>query len=173
MRNFFITGLPRSRTAWLANLFTTDRTICYHEPTEPWPQILGDRYDAIGASDSTLADRFDHFSAAFPEARWLLVDRDPGSALKSFLEFTRTIPRPEEAGIAEYFRQQQKALDHMRDKTGVMPMPYDALKTSAGVCLAWNWLLPGRPFDLMRWKILDGLNVQQDPQHALRERGIA
>ena len=29
--NFYITGLPRSRTAWMSNFFTTDRTFCYHE----------------------------------------------------------------------------------------------------------------------------------------------
>lgn len=29
--NFLITGLPRSGTAWLANWFTTDHSICWHE----------------------------------------------------------------------------------------------------------------------------------------------
>ena len=28
---FLITGLPRSRTAWLANLLTTRETLCHHE----------------------------------------------------------------------------------------------------------------------------------------------
>ena len=27
-----ILGLPRSRTAWLANFFTTEKTFCFHEP---------------------------------------------------------------------------------------------------------------------------------------------
>ena len=32
MKNiFFITGLPRSRTAWLANWFTYGHTFCFHE----------------------------------------------------------------------------------------------------------------------------------------------
>ena len=29
--NFFITGLPRSRTAWMANFFTTQGNFCFHE----------------------------------------------------------------------------------------------------------------------------------------------
>ncbi len=29
--NFLIIGLPRSRTAWLANFLTTDQTLCYHD----------------------------------------------------------------------------------------------------------------------------------------------
>jgi hypothetical protein len=32
MIEFMILGLPRSGTTWAANLFTTDKTICLHDP---------------------------------------------------------------------------------------------------------------------------------------------
>lgn len=31
---FYITGLPRSRTAWLANLMTNKDSFCFHEPVK-------------------------------------------------------------------------------------------------------------------------------------------
>lgn len=30
--DFFILGMPRSRTAWLSVFLTTDKTICHHDP---------------------------------------------------------------------------------------------------------------------------------------------
>lgn len=43
MIDFLIIGLPRSSTTWLANLFTTDTTLCLHDPfaealPEDWPR---------------------------------------------------------------------------------------------------------------------------------------
>lgn len=32
MLDFMIIGLPRSGTTWAANLFCTDRTLCFHDP---------------------------------------------------------------------------------------------------------------------------------------------
>ncbi len=91
-KHFFVTGLPRSRTAWLANLLTTDRTLCFHEPIEPIDKLFNPAwaggYAAIGCSDSMLVMRFEELSDAYLQAPWLYVQRDPEAALNSLLAFS-------------------------------------------------------------------------------------
>ena len=54
MLDFMVVGLPRSGTAWLANWFTTERAMCWHEPL--WTRSL-DELDAMkGAGMFGIAD---------------------------------------------------------------------------------------------------------------------
>ena len=59
--NFFITGLPRSRTAWLANYFSTGDVFCWHEAMagitckqDYWARLATTHYKHVGNSDCTL-----------------------------------------------------------------------------------------------------------------------
>lgn len=56
MKPFLIVGLPRTRTAWLSNYFTTDDVLCFHDllldhPIHNIRRILGKRN---GNADSAL-----------------------------------------------------------------------------------------------------------------------
>lgn len=57
MVDFMVISLPRSRSTWLANWLTTDKTLCLHDPLRD--QALGDldEYEtgkAFGISDTSL-----------------------------------------------------------------------------------------------------------------------
>lgn len=59
--NFFVTGLPRSRTAWFANYFTSGDVFCWHEAMngitskdEYYARMSDPRYRLIGNADSGL-----------------------------------------------------------------------------------------------------------------------
>jgi hypothetical protein len=55
--NFVITGLPRSATAWLANWFTTDHSVCWHEALmdHSMEELLGFESDELfGISETSL-----------------------------------------------------------------------------------------------------------------------
>lgn len=59
--NFFITGLPRSRTAWLANFFSTGDVFCWHEAMagvgsqdEYWKRMRSPQATYVGNSDCGL-----------------------------------------------------------------------------------------------------------------------
>jgi hypothetical protein len=68
MTPFFITGLPRSRTAWLANFFTTDHSFCYHDISRVgsvWAILESTSSDFVGDSDSGLLTLVDSLLIRF------------------------------------------------------------------------------------------------------------
>ena len=91
---FFITGFPRSRTLWFANYFSFGDSVCMHEAST-WSCVNGDpfnidtaildatliaaaRYGAkfVGNSDAAMMLNWERIVDAYPDARWLLVDRN-------------------------------------------------------------------------------------------------
>ena len=56
-KRFFITGLPRSRTAWMAAFMTSGNAVCLHEPRN-WAAMWNhDGAQHVGISDSGLGFR--------------------------------------------------------------------------------------------------------------------
>ena len=93
MSKFFITGLPRSRTAWLASFFTGNNSFCYHEILrvssgfDDAIRKLSHRKEMyVGNSDSSLPiwiDKIDHIINQFIQfRRKILIKRSP----KEYLE---------------------------------------------------------------------------------------
>lgn len=87
--DFFITGYPRSKTAWLANWFTDGECFCFHDGIEkgklndiPATRKEVDRY-IIGNSDCGNALFWGDLSVRFPDAQWVVVDRPIGDVVKS------------------------------------------------------------------------------------------
>ena len=58
MSNFFITGLPRSRTAWFSTFFTGNNSFCYHEIIRVSDgfddAIVGYCYDTVTSEDRVI-----------------------------------------------------------------------------------------------------------------------
>jgi hypothetical protein len=91
--NFFITGLPRSRTAWFAAIFTaTDDCFCYHDglnghrTVENYRKMLNSRPETfVGDSDSGLL--LLDMEKLFPDAKRVVIKRDPDECAESLAEF--------------------------------------------------------------------------------------
>jgi len=92
---FIISGMPRARTAWLANFMTYGSVLCEHEMlskfktpeecAEYMRQMVEDGVvDAIGMSDSGAVLFQDALKAALPEARWVIIRRSVDECQKSF-----------------------------------------------------------------------------------------
>lgn len=91
-KNFFIIGLPRSRTAWFSALFNTaDDVFCYHDgingcrTAEDFKQKLDACPESIvGDSDSGLAlvDL-----SIFPDAKIVVIHRNMDECAESLDEF--------------------------------------------------------------------------------------
>ncbi len=79
MNPFFITGLPRSRTAWMAAFLTGGDILCHHElmkycPTrEVFFQSFRHPTLRIGNSDSGLP--VTGFQEAFPASKTVIIER--------------------------------------------------------------------------------------------------
>lgn len=85
---FLIIGLPRSRTAWLANYFTNNGIVCYHELLMDIP--IGGLYKAIsprnGNADSSLCIYPDYVLEMEEQKnlRVVVIDRNVNECIESF-----------------------------------------------------------------------------------------
>jgi len=80
MNTFFLTGLVRSRTAWFANYLTFGDSFCYHDPfvfSSPKDVIERIQNDDrnCGISDASLVCYWEQFRNAFPDAKWVVIER--------------------------------------------------------------------------------------------------
>ena len=78
MSPFFITGLPRSRTAWMAAFLTDGHVFCHHELLKDCisKQQFYDEMSkpSVGNSDSGLV--FTDFQERFPESKTVIIERN-------------------------------------------------------------------------------------------------
>lgn len=92
MTRFVVTGMPRARTAWVANFLTYGGCYCEHdglaragnvERCVDWFNTVGG-YDAIGISDSGAAQFTRALDAGVPGLRWVVIVRAPRECEASF-----------------------------------------------------------------------------------------
>ena len=112
VEHFFITGLPRSRTLWLANYFSFGWSLCHHELTfeaidrdmefdggEFRLRMLDNPCRYIGNSDSGMLPFWREIGDLFPHAPWLVVTR-PENEVRASLAAAGI----DQAGVAEMSR---------------------------------------------------------------------
>lgn len=159
-RPFFITGLPRSRTAWLSVVATNERAICYHEPGECdfpsaaflWTQPCTIPF--IGIADAGLGMHLTRILAEI-RPRVLIVDRPIMDVLESARRFSGkdVAPDLEERLIALHDALQ---VSH----PFILRVDYNQLQDETVVRDALAWLTPGvRPWNLPQ---LMHMNIQSD-----------
>lgn len=88
MTTFFITGLPRSRTAWMAALMTDADTFCWHEAmngcktrAEFYGRMCIGGYQNVGNSDSGLV--LTDFQRRWPHAPTVIIHRPYDEVMNS------------------------------------------------------------------------------------------
>lgn len=83
---FIITGLPRSRTAWIANYLTYGNMFCVHEATRNGIEGL-EKYenvaDVVGMADTGAVLIQDKLIEKYPDAKWTVIDRPCDQVLQS------------------------------------------------------------------------------------------
>ena len=174
---FFITGLPRSRTAWLANLLTHGRSFCLHDGTlRGLPELiatmktLGDSHAVVGDADSGLLFYVEELKQLFPKARWVFVKREPVAAQMSYkrhfngrdpylLPGTDLVPLFRK--LADQYAQARNMVHHLE-------VPFERLDDVETVKAVWDWCLPHDPFDAVRAEQLLRLRVNIIPERVRR-----
>jgi hypothetical protein len=169
---FFITGLPRSRTAWLAVAATTPTSICVHEPirdVSSFEQLrdawLSSNAMEAGVADSGLGLYIDRVIREVAP-RTLIVERRFSDVLRSFEAYMAGIEIDIDATV-HYLTKLYKALQGAKGSK-IRRIDYDDLQSLEKLGNALNWLIPGADFshlpDLMevniqvsRGKMLDDL----------------
>ncbi len=147
MIDFMIVGLPRSGTAWLANWFTTERSICWHEPL--WQRSLAELDAMKGAGLFGIADTqltlMDADELNRHPAKKMIVHRELGDVNFSLAKL----------GLPAMQDEHKWKLDEI----GGYHITFHDLFHVERFRPAAEWLLPVA-FDTARYSLLKNLNIQ-------------
>ena len=161
--NFFITGLPRSRTAWLANLFTFKNSFCFHElsrvgsdPAEIYRKLQTRREDHVGSADQLLPYYIDYMTERVENYKIVVIKRPKIQCKLALANWM---------GYADYeIESKIDALDKRIDKMQAIyetkTIPYEALDDPYVIEDLWYHCLPSVPFDEDRFNMLNEFNIQ-------------
>lgn len=162
MKTFFICALPRSRTAWLANLLTYGDSFCFHEPavglasfTELRRLFESTGRGVVGSADCGNAWIVDGLAREFPDSRFVVVRRPLQEVRQGMLEM----------GLPDNGTLEKSAimLDYTVRTYSHISLDADDLGDPEAVKMLCDYV--GAPFDLARFNLLTALNVQANPHH--------
>lgn len=161
MRTFFVLSLPRCRTAWLANFLTYGESYCFHEgligcrkAADLAEKFASTGKQIVGNADCGNVLFLDELKRVFPESRLVIIDRNLDDVLESLVgmdgEFHNT----------ERVERAAAALEWAKAHHDALTIDYDDLNEQG--CRKIMEHCTGQPFDLNRWKMLDGMDIQID-----------
>jgi hypothetical protein len=156
---YLITGLPRSRTAWLATVCNAaTNTICYHEPTRNWTswRQIASIYDddaTAGVADSLLALYVEQLCSMYPTLRVLAVLR-PIEQVRDALDEIK-------AYHEGYNNALGVALSKIATHSSVLCVNYDNLDDINIVITCLEYIIPHVEIHYHKLEELMYLNVQQ------------
>lgn len=149
MSKFFITGLPRCRSAWFANLLSYGDSFCYHDGWHgcQTQELFRTRlkipgFNHVGNSDPANAVFWRYLAEEYPTARWVVVMRNvaesEAASKKAFFE-TFQMPPCLPARVAEVVANLKPLLIDFRDVSeatayavadycGVNPGPHERVQ---------------------------------------------
>jgi hypothetical protein len=94
MSFYIITGLPRSRTAWLATYFTYGESFCFHDELLDGPHVLNSkmrlaskRFAHVGHADPVNILYWQQIDEMLEHPKWVIVWRNPDEVITSCQRF--------------------------------------------------------------------------------------
>lgn len=165
MTPFLISGLPRSRTAWLSILFTHYPSFCLHEGLSKFGDV-GSMVKAfsmsgvpVGDSDSGLTLFPDAVlsAAAAGQVRLAVIDRDAADVYVSLNEFYKGSPYSASDVMAKALPG-HKAIMASPD---ALVVKFDDLSDETKVAELYQHLIPGLAFPAAWFHQLRLLQVNQ------------
>jgi hypothetical protein len=157
-RHYFITGLPRCRSAWLANLLTWDNSFCYHDgwlgiaSVDQFAAMLNETpADKVGNSDPANVFFWEELAERFPEAKWVVVKRDYETTLASCQRAFTSVRRESLAAMSDRLNELVATLQPL-------VIDYEQLGDGAVVARYCGVDVPRRRYDM-----LAHLQVQIEP----------
>jgi hypothetical protein len=158
MNPFFVTGLPRSRSAWLAAWLTTDRSFCYHDRKFLPGMVGGPRL--AGFSGPELVDQFASIQQQYPCAPWIVVLRKAEDAFQAFVRVAKGKVAPT-FDLDAFWEKRRQRLADMCEKPQVQAVRFDDMDREEVARFIWNTCLPNIEFDRPRWELFNGLRICQ------------
>jgi len=149
---FFITGYPRSMTAWLSVALD-----CAHDRDgKSLDEFMRELESGvqIGNSDSTASMSYDIIKARYPDARWVVIERDKEEAIQAFCNVS-SLSRQK---CAPFFCHIEECLPRI-----VPALRINFSEVVLRVKEIWEWCRPGEKFNEQKAKRMEALNIQHVP----------
>lgn len=161
---FIITGLPRSRTAWMANLFCTGNVICFHEPINLFGDLVamknyldGLPYEYVGISDSSIGGHCDWYLENFKDVPVVFIEREVKVVLEDFEKFMGMSAEDAKKCIDWVW----EGATRLHELPNTITVPFEKLNDTATVGKMWEYCIPDIEFDIRRCSILQFMDIQQ------------
>ncbi len=169
---FLITGLPRSRTAWLSAVANTvPGAVCYHEPIEwvpSWQASLDlwkrDDRVYVGISDASLGFHLADILRSH-RPRTLVIKRPIDAVVGSSAAIGM------KSGVARFCEVLDGRIRAAENHQLVEVVSFDALRDPSVVVACLEHLMPGAVIDREKVEIFGRLNVQSDVERVTRVMG--
>lgn len=163
---FFITGLPRSRTGWMAAWLTTATSLCLHDGLlgctnlDAFAERLAAGHRAFnGDSDSALLLYQRQLRKQFPQARWVVIQRSPTTCYQSVRKAFPDLATPRDTQLLF-----DRAMDELHSlEKHALCVEFEELDQVKSASDIWDHCLPGLTFDKERWQLFNGLKIE--PHH--------
>lgn len=168
-RYFFITGLPRSRSSWVANYLSYGDTMCFHDGflgcdnLEAFCAKLRNCHaPAVGNADPMNAVYEEALHSAFPDAKWVVL--------------RRSLPEAQAASEKAFgWQDPKRSIEGVREKVGDVilrrnPMVVDVKDLNYEVAMAVGtyvnprWDCPKERVDML---LTFNVQLEQDRLDAL------
>ena len=159
---FFITGTVRSRTGWLAAYLTTHVSVCEHElmarlgTLSKWQEWLNQPGPLRGESSSALMGEFKTITSLYPEAKWVLVRRDPEEAWESLCKFVVGGPWGKSVALSSKLKETLRRIYNnvvpwMIADPRVLVVPFEHLSDLDVLRCIWQHCLGAAAVDIVPW----------------------
>lgn len=156
---FLILGLPRSRTAWLANFLSYDGFHCSHEGLNGCKSIAEYKSKFVWqhGDASTGLVMFD-FEERFKDFKIVIIDRDIAAAV--------------EYGLKTYGVDQTVELSKLKERLDNMygmHVNYDEINDDLEDI--WDYITH-KPYNKCRSEMLKGLNIQVNEPYSMDQQSF-
>lgn len=154
MNTFFIAGLPRSRTAWCASYLSYGSTAAFHDMFLTLRslrdiQLAFERTGAslVGNCDAANAPMWRVLDFAFPDARWIVIERDPKEVQSSLNQI--------HGAVTFNYNEWRPSIDAIIRYKRAEVIPFAKLSTAT-----LKESLPGFSSPEWRDQLFDKMNIQ-------------
>ena len=166
---FFITGLPRSRTAWLSSFFTGNDFFCYHEVLKisknfngAIEKMLNRKETYVGNSDSSLsiwASEIDHMLQRSPI---VIIERDIDEVTSSLTNLWGCDP-------TRFLDLTLEHLEILKKRYNYISVDYNKLSDKLYLENIWDFCIPNIDFDKDKFEMLKTINISIDKDSYIKD----
>ena len=157
---FFITGLPRSRTAWLSTFFTGNNSFCYHEILrisdgldDAIEKLLNRKEMYVGNSDSSLPLWMDKIDHVLQHSPIVIIERDANEVNNSLINLFGDV------GWTKSIDLILENLETIKKRYNYISVDYNELDKQSCLELVSDFCIPNTPFDKDKFETLKTINI--------------